>query len=112
MTLHPEVQEKARIEIDSVCGTDKLPTFADRDKLPYINAVCKETLRFHAVTPSGERVSNVYPQDLTTYFYPRRPSSCGRGRHTRRLLHPKELFNYHEYMVRSKELLGSQPYII
>jgi cytochrome P450 len=53
MTLHPEVQAKARAEIESVCGTDRLPTFADRDDLPYIDAVCKEAFRFHAVAPTG-----------------------------------------------------------
>ncbi|KAK0470749.1 cytochrome P450 [Armillaria novae-zelandiae] len=35
MILHPEVMDKARQEIDSVIGTERLPTFADRASLPY-----------------------------------------------------------------------------
>ena len=51
MVLHPEVQEKARAEIDSVCGSGRLPSFADRDDLPYVDALCKEAMRYHVVGP-------------------------------------------------------------
>lgn len=51
MTLYPEVQAKARAEIQSVLGSDRLPGFQDRDNLPYINAIVKETLRWHATVP-------------------------------------------------------------
>ncbi|PYH64197.1 cytochrome P450 [Aspergillus vadensis CBS 113365] len=51
MTLYPEVQAKARAEIQSVLGPDRLPGFEDRDNLPYINAIVKETLRWHATVP-------------------------------------------------------------
>ena len=32
---HPEVLAKAQREIDAVVGSDRLPTFEDRDSLPY-----------------------------------------------------------------------------
>lgn len=51
MALNPEVQAKAQEEIDHVIGPNKLPTFDDRDKLPYIEAIVKETLRWHPVAP-------------------------------------------------------------
>jgi hypothetical protein len=35
MVLHPEVFAKAQKEIDSVVGTDRLPSFSDRASLPY-----------------------------------------------------------------------------
>lgn len=35
MLSYPEVLMKAQKEIDSVIGTDRLPTMADRDSLPY-----------------------------------------------------------------------------
>jgi len=35
MMTHPEVLAKAQKEIDSVVGTDRLPTFSDRPSLPY-----------------------------------------------------------------------------
>ncbi|OAX44082.1 cytochrome P450 [Rhizopogon vinicolor AM-OR11-026] len=53
MILFPEVQEKARAEIDSVVGKDRLPTFGDRDSLPYIEAIICETMRWHPPVPLG-----------------------------------------------------------
>ncbi|KAK6978085.1 cytochrome P450, partial [Favolaschia claudopus] len=53
MALHEDVQRKAQDEIDSVVGTDRLPDFNDRERLPYITAVMKESLRFHSPAPTG-----------------------------------------------------------
>lgn len=48
MVLYPDVQEKARREIDSVIGLGRLPDFNDRlgGSLPYIDAIVKEVLRY------------------------------------------------------------------
>jgi cytochrome P450 len=54
MALHPEVQEKARAELDAVVGQDRLPDFGDRPNLPYVEAVAKEVARWHCVTPTGK----------------------------------------------------------
>jgi cytochrome P450 len=53
MTVSPEVQKRAQEEIDRVVGTDRLPTVADRENLPYVDAVVKEVLRWHPVAPMG-----------------------------------------------------------
>lgn len=53
MTLFPEVQKKAQAEIDAVVGPDRLPSFGDRDSLPYIEALAKEVLRWNAVVPTA-----------------------------------------------------------
>jgi len=53
MTLFPDVQKKAQAEIDAVVGPDRLPTFADRDFLPYTDALVKEVLRWNVITPTG-----------------------------------------------------------
>ncbi|KAI9567359.1 cytochrome P450 [Boletus coccyginus] len=53
MMRYPEVQERARKEIDAVIGTHRLPNFDDRSSLPYIDAVLRETLRWHPVFPLG-----------------------------------------------------------
>lgn len=50
----PEVQKKAQAELDEVVGRHRLPTFADYDRLPYIRAICKESLRWKTVDPLGE----------------------------------------------------------
>ncbi|KAK1981606.1 cytochrome P450 1A2 [Colletotrichum cereale] len=53
MVLHPEVQEKAQRLIDEVVGKDRLPTFEDRPRLPYINYIVQETFRWCPVSPLG-----------------------------------------------------------
>ncbi|KAE8385720.1 cytochrome P450 [Aspergillus alliaceus] len=53
MILNPEVQRKAQEEIDRVVGPNRLPAFEDRDNLPYVDAVVKETLRWHPIGPMG-----------------------------------------------------------
>ena len=53
MTLYPEVQKKAQAEIDAVVGPDRLPSFSDRNSLPYIEALVKEIQRWNVVTPTG-----------------------------------------------------------
>lgn len=54
MTLYPDVACKAQAEIDAVVGNDRLPTFADREHLPYVDALVKEVFRWNSVTPLGE----------------------------------------------------------
>ena len=53
MTLFPEVQKRAKEEIDAVVGSDRLPSFADRPKLPYVEALVKEVFRWNPVAPLG-----------------------------------------------------------
>ncbi|KAH9934393.1 cytochrome P450 [Fomitopsis serialis] len=51
MVLHPDIQRKAQAEIDAVVGTQRLPTMEDREKLPYLNCIIKEVLRFGTIVP-------------------------------------------------------------
>jgi cytochrome P450 len=53
MALYPDVQQKAQAEIDAVVGPNRLPAHDDRESLPYINAMVKETMRWQLVTPLG-----------------------------------------------------------
>lgn len=53
MALYPEVQKMAQDEIDRVIGPGRLPTAADRDRLPYVNAMVREVFRWHPVVPMG-----------------------------------------------------------
>jgi hypothetical protein len=43
----------AQLEIDSVVGRDRLPTFEDKPTLPYITAMVNEVLRWRPVAPLG-----------------------------------------------------------
>ena len=53
MSLFPDVQRKAQEEIDRVLGSPVLPTAADKPRLPYVEALVKETLRWHVIAPIG-----------------------------------------------------------
>ncbi|KAF9534905.1 cytochrome P450 [Crepidotus variabilis] len=46
-----DVQLKAQTEIESVIGTDRLPSFDDRATLPYVEALFRELLRWQPVVP-------------------------------------------------------------
>lgn len=51
MAAYPEVQRRAQEELDAVVGPHRLPTFADRGDLPYIEAIVMEALRWKPVVP-------------------------------------------------------------
>lgn len=53
MSLYPEVQAAAQEELDRVVGNDRLPDISDRSQLPYVDALCKEVLRWHVAIPIG-----------------------------------------------------------
>lgn len=53
MMLYPEVQARAQAELDSVVGSERLPSLKDRDQLPYIRALVKEALRWTPPAPEG-----------------------------------------------------------
>ena len=53
MVLYPEVQRKAKEEIDRVIGSDRLPTMEDEPNLQYIRSIVKESLRWMPTTIMG-----------------------------------------------------------
>ncbi|GJE97075.1 cytochrome P450 [Phanerochaete sordida] len=53
MLMNPEVQRKGQEEIDKITEGGRLPDFTDRDALPYVDCIVKETMRWHPVFPSG-----------------------------------------------------------
>ncbi|KAG2154174.1 cytochrome P450 [Suillus bovinus] len=71
MVLNPDVQAKAQAEIDGVVGKDRLPDFSDRPALPYIDAVLRETLRWHPVAPFGFPGATTTSDTYNGYFIPR-----------------------------------------
>lgn len=67
MTWHPEIQQKAAEEIDRVVGTDRLPNIGDRGSLPYIEAIAKESLRWHPLIP--EIIPHLMTKETTLAGY-------------------------------------------
>ncbi|KAF2760058.1 cytochrome P450 [Pseudovirgaria hyperparasitica] len=53
LVRNPDVQRRAQAEIDSIVDTDRLPSFEDRQKLPYLENVIQETLRWAPLSPLG-----------------------------------------------------------
>ncbi|EAT79678.2 hypothetical protein SNOG_12878 [Parastagonospora nodorum SN15] len=51
MMLNPTIQKHAQAELDALTSRTRLPTSADKDSLPYITAILKETHRWHPVAP-------------------------------------------------------------
>ncbi|KAL9642647.1 hypothetical protein ABK040_009726 [Willaertia magna] len=47
LAKHPEIQEKARMEVDKVLENGRKPNYDDYGNLNYINAIIAETLRYH-----------------------------------------------------------------
>ena len=54
MCTHPHAQHAAQAELDNVIGNDRLPSMADRARLPYIEALMKEVIRWSPIAPMGE----------------------------------------------------------
>ncbi|KAJ5428015.1 Cytochrome P450 E-class group I [Penicillium cf. griseofulvum] len=71
MTLYPEAQRKAQDEIDRVLGPCQLPAAGDRPRLPYINALVKEVLRWQPVAPMGLPHASSEDDTWGEYFIPK-----------------------------------------
>ncbi|KAF8512711.1 cytochrome P450 [Gautieria morchelliformis] len=69
MVLFPEAQHKAQEELDGVVG-NRLPEYEDRESLPYVNALCKEVLRWHPIFPLGVPHRVIKDDVYKDYFIP------------------------------------------
>jgi cytochrome P450 len=64
MARYPKVQAEAQQEIDAIVGRDRLPAFEDREKLPYVEAMVMEILRWQPVLPLGR-----HPDELLNVWF-------------------------------------------
>ncbi|PPR01292.1 hypothetical protein CVT24_006367 [Panaeolus cyanescens] len=69
-TLHPEVLQKARDEVDRVVGTDRLPNYGDRESLPYVEALVKELYRWNPAAPLGPSHQILVDDEYEGYHIP------------------------------------------
>ncbi|XP_021858197.1 trans-cinnamate 4-monooxygenase [Spinacia oleracea] len=67
---HPEIQKKLREELDTVLGKGHQITEPDMQKLPYLNAVIKETLRLRMAIPLLVPHMNLHDAKLGSYDIP------------------------------------------
>ncbi|GJJ11875.1 hypothetical protein Clacol_006113 [Clathrus columnatus] len=71
MAIHPDIQARAQAQIDDIDGRERMPNFDDFDKLPYVQALIKERLRWRVVVPFG--VPHALSEDdiYEGYFIPK-----------------------------------------
>ncbi|KAJ5174153.1 uncharacterized protein N7482_000030 [Penicillium canariense] len=71
--LYPEWVKKAQGLLDEVCGAnaERLPTFADKEALPYISAATKETLRWRPFIQSGVPHELTQDDEYEGYKFPK-----------------------------------------
>ncbi|KAF2368467.1 Cytochrome P450 [Trinorchestia longiramus] len=53
MATHPEIQAKVQKCLDEVVPRSRLPGLADRNQLPYVDAMLLEVLRLSSLVPTG-----------------------------------------------------------
>lgn len=70
LATYPEIQERMYNEIKDQVGTDSIPDYADRMRLPFCEAVVYETQRFANLVPFGVPRRNLQPTKLLGYDIP------------------------------------------
>ncbi|KAI0358999.1 cytochrome P450 [Trametes cingulata] len=63
MLEHPDIQLRAQAEIDCVIGSDRLPSYEDRESLPYVDAIMTEVLRLRPPINADFAVTRIPSQD-------------------------------------------------
>ncbi|GJC89751.1 fumitremorgin C synthase [Colletotrichum liriopes] len=53
MITYPHMMHKAQATLDQVVGRERLPVYADRAQLPYIDAMIEEVMRWRPILPAG-----------------------------------------------------------
>ncbi|KAG1748085.1 cytochrome P450 [Suillus lakei] len=71
MMLYPDVQARARAEINQVVMHDKMPSIDDRPSLPYLDAVLREVLRWYPPIPLGMAHATTTDDVYGGYFIPK-----------------------------------------
>ena len=77
MSLHPDAQKRVQAELDKVVGNSRMPEFSDLESLVYVNAVIRETLRWHTIVPlsvSHATTDDVARVSQSVHHHPLRPS--------------------------------------
>ncbi|THU84948.1 cytochrome P450 [Dendrothele bispora CBS 962.96] len=77
LVRNPEAQTRAQAEIDEVVGSSRLPDFQDRDKLPYIDAILKETQRLYPASPLSIDHCSMDDDIYEGYFIPKGTTVVG-----------------------------------
>ncbi|EIN10089.1 cytochrome P450 [Punctularia strigosozonata HHB-11173 SS5] len=86
----PEVQRQAQEEVDRIVGTRRMPTPEDYDRMPYVQALIKETHRFRPVAPLAIPHGCLVDETYRGYLIPR---GCTIFYNIWGILHDPEIFD-------------------
>jgi len=108
MVLHPEVQKKAQDELDTVLANGAMPQFSDRSQLPYIEALTREVVRWHPVSPQAVAHRAMEDNIYFRYFIPKGTLLIG---NTWTILHDEKLYPDRPHEFVPERFLDAQGYL-
>ncbi|KAG1745097.1 cytochrome P450 [Suillus paluster] len=71
MVLYPDIQARAREELNQVVSHDKIPCIDDKASLPYLDAILREVLRWFPPVPLGMAHATTSDDIYGGYFIPK-----------------------------------------
>ncbi|KJA21688.1 hypothetical protein HYPSUDRAFT_67609 [Hypholoma sublateritium FD-334 SS-4] len=71
MALFPDVQQRAKQELDAVIGCDRLITYKDRPLLLYVEALFREVMRWRPVVPLSVAHAGTSDDVYKGYYIPK-----------------------------------------
>ncbi|CAL1697455.1 unnamed protein product [Somion occarium] len=77
MVTFPDIYKKLQEEVGRVVGSDRLPDFDDRESLPYVESVIKESYRWHVPVPLGIPHNTMKPDVYNGYYIPQNSMVIG-----------------------------------
>ncbi|QRV85544.1 cytochrome P450 family protein [Ceratobasidium sp. AG-Ba] len=66
-----DTQQRAQEEIDAVVGSSRLPTIKDKGRLPYVDRLIEEVLRWRPVAPMGMPHASIQDDIYEGFFIPK-----------------------------------------
>ncbi|KAE9388250.1 cytochrome P450 [Gymnopus androsaceus JB14] len=70
LVRNPEILQKGKAAVDAVVGPDRLPNYDDEGKIPYVDALIMEALRWRPVTPLAVPHQTVSADVYKGYYIP------------------------------------------
>ncbi len=109
LILYPKVQQKVKEEIDALTKGERLPTFEDREDLPYLEYVIEETTRVVPLSPLGVPHASLEDDIYKGMLIPKGSVVYANTQaitHDERVYSDPDVFNPDRYIPKEKSGLG------